>query len=380
MPQTLALDNYHREHGGAFVVAWDRSLPAYYSSAGGSATSSSSTDEYAAVRERVGVLDQSYRGVIDISFDHGDGAPEGDDIVGPFLQRLVSTHALSLDTECGQDSCLLSAKGRLLGAFQLHRLDVEHFRLVLSEPSREALIDAFDKYAFLDDIDVVDRSDDVAILTVAGPLAADVLATLTDGELPREYLERTSTAVSGLSVDIVHATETGTSGYELWVSRSDAEALWSTLAEATRAKGGFCVGWEAAEALRIEAGVTRYLFDYDEERLPPEVNHGHRLTFDKCYVGQEVVARMRTYGQASRRLFFVRGMDGASVSLVPNAKILCGEKDAGHITTVGPSWSAGGPTAIALIKRKYWEDVELETEAGEPIEISELPQQGCLKR
>ena len=113
-----ALADVHREEAGAFTAAWGIELPGSFRQ--GAAA------EYAAVGESVGLFDESYRGVIDFL---------GEDVAA-MLDKVVSSPVLALENQAGQSSCILSAKGRLLGAFSLYRLSAEHFRAILAEPTR----------------------------------------------------------------------------------------------------------------------------------------------------------------------------------------------------------------------------------------------------
>ncbi len=75
-----------------------------------------------------------------------------------------------------------------------------------------------------------------------------------------------------------------------------------------------------AEVLRVEAGRPRFGVDADGANLPDEIGLDDAISTSKgCYVGQEVVARLRTYGQVSRRLAGFRLEGGAAAGAVfPN--------------------------------------------------------------
>ena len=134
----LILGDLHGEEALAFSEAWGIELPASYCE--------EPSREHAALHETVGLLDESYRGVIDFTGEE----------VAAFLDKVVSSPSLQLEDGNGQSSCLLSAKGRLLGSFTLYRLEASHFRAVLGEPVREALLENLRKYAFLGGIEVSD--------------------------------------------------------------------------------------------------------------------------------------------------------------------------------------------------------------------------------
>jgi aminomethyltransferase len=361
MTQHLSLEARHRECAGAFSTVWDHEIPSSFAKEAG--------EEYAAVRDAVGLFDQSYRGVLDLVGDAVEG----------FLQRLVSTQAAGTSETLGQDSALLSAKGRLLAAFQLHRIDDARFRMILGEPLRESVVSALAKYAFLDDIELVDRSEDVAVLAVAGPSSAEAVMGLMNDvgadavHLPGERLERVAASLANVDVEVIRASETNAGGFEIWVPRAHVETVWVAFLGRVESLGGSAVGWRAAESLRVEAGLTRHEIDYDDDCFPTEVNHGHRLSYDKCYVGQEVAARMRTYGHVNRRLFLL-SVKGES-ALNAGEKIVSGDDDAGRVTSVCEVFRENAPRGIGMVKRKYWESSELRTESGAQIFLSNLPEQ-----
>ena len=93
----LILGELHSEEALAFSEAWGIELPGSYCE--------EPRREHAALQEAVGLLDESYRGVIDFTGEE----------VAAFLDKVVSSPSLQLEDGNGQGSCLLSAKGRLLG-------------------------------------------------------------------------------------------------------------------------------------------------------------------------------------------------------------------------------------------------------------------------
>ena len=67
--------------------------------------------------------------------------------------------------------------------------------------------------------------------------------------------------------------------------------------------GSLDVPEDVAEILRLEAARPRFGFDMDATHLPDEVGLAAAISTTKgCYVGQEVVARLRTYGRVNKRL------------------------------------------------------------------------------
>ena len=113
--------------------------------------------------------------------------------------------------------------------------------------------------------------------------------------------------------------------------------------EAGATYGIKAVGGHAREALRIEAGLPKAGPDLNEEIVPPEANlEGKAFSLNKgCYPGQEVVARMDTYGNVRRHLVGLV-MKG---SIIPprGAKLFSGDREVGWVSSATALTTAQGP-------------------------------------
>lgn len=340
----LELHGVHEAAGACFVTDLEHLLPASYGD---------SAEEQRYVREAAGVVDRGYRGILDLS---GDRA-------AILLDGLFSSAVRRLKPGEGQPSCLLSPRGMLVAAFLLYSLEENTFRLVFGEPLRDPVVSAIEKYAFLEDVRVSRRSEDTGILSVEGVAAAQVLQRLvTDGALPTRAANFSRAVLAGIPVGIAHAGESPERGLDVWVPRDARQSLWGSLLEAARQVGGGPVGHEAAEALRIEAGVPRHGREYDEHSFPSEVDLEDALTFDKCYVGQEVVARMRSYGHANWGL---RGLLVSGAELpAPDSPLLAAGEEAGRVTSRAYSTRLDSIVGLCRLHRKFREVETLEVDAG----------------
>ena len=331
----LILEDLHRELGAAFTQDLGFELPESYGSP---------EREAAFVQNAAGLLDQSYRGVLELE---GTGA-------GQVLNRVFSSGVSKLAPGEGQTSCLLSAKGRVVGAFFLYRVDEDQYRLVTREPMHDDLVKGIQKYVVFDDVEVKDVSEDLGILVLQGPVAGQVLSEClaASSSLPSTG-QLQGVEVAGAECWLTAGGETAEGGFELGVPAPALEAAWRSLHGAVTKAGGGAVGHAAAEVLRVEAGQARHGKDYDADSFPKEIDWEHALTYDKCYVGQEIVARMRTYGDVNRRL---RGLLMAgNVVPEPGSLVRVGENEAGVVTSSVVSTRLGKVLALARVKRKYWE-------------------------
>jgi folate-binding protein YgfZ len=171
----------------------------------------------------------------------------------------------------------LNARGKLLYLGRVHALS-DRLRLLLSSSCRLSTLEHLRKYAVFQKVSVADRSEELVRIGVYGPGAACL------GPIPEE-----ATVLPGeaeFAAEIV-APSGALPALEGWLSR----------------RGSAAVSSEIAEALRVEAGRPRFGQDADASHVPDEVGLGEAISTTKgCYVGQEIVARMRTYGRMNRRL------------------------------------------------------------------------------
>ena len=113
------------------------------------------------------------------------------------------------------------------------------------------------------------------------------------------------------------------------------------------------VGSEALERLRIADGIPLYGVDIRERDLPQETEQVRALNFNKgCYVGQEIVERIRSRGNVHRKFtgFLIEGAGNVAAG----DKIISGEKEVGEITSVGvlPTPSGERTAALGYIRRE----------------------------
>ncbi len=106
----------------------------------------------------------------------------------------------------------------------------------------------------------------------------------------------------------------------------------------------------ALEVLRVEAGVPAWGVDMDEETIPVEAGLAARaISYDKgCYIGQETIARIKTYGHVNRHLVQLVGESETG----PGASLSVGEREAGRLTSVVRSNRLGKFIALGYVRRE----------------------------
>jgi folate-binding protein YgfZ len=171
----------------------------------------------------------------------------------------------------------------------------------------------------------------------------------------------------------------GTKGYDLFVPVNALGAVADKLIAAAKSSGGRACGWQAFETARIEAGLPRFGADMDETNIPLEAGlEARAISFTKgCYIGQEVISRIRTYGQVARALRGLRLDDG--LKNLPNRgdKLLHGEKEAGYVTSAAASPKLRANIALGYVRKEANQlgtELTLRTAQGEGgARIVELP-------
>lgn len=175
----------------------------------------------------------------------------------------------------------LSPKGKLIFVAKLAAAG-DRLRLVLPFLLRETVLAHLKKYAVFQKVSIEDRTEDFARIGIRGESP-----TMLEGEFPM-----------------------GRDG-EFDDDRLVAAASREEFLRGLEARGGRPLTAEEAEVLRVEAGRPRFGQDFDDSNLPDEVGLDAAISTSKgCYVGQEVVARMRTYGRVNRRITGFRFPDG----------------------------------------------------------------------
>ena len=140
----------------------------------------------------------------------------------------------------------------------------------------------------------------------------------------------------------------------MFVPTHSLGAVADKLIAAAKEIGGGACGWNALETARIEAGIPRFGADMDETNLPPEAGLDARaVSYTKgCYIGQEVIARIRTYGQVAKALRGLRVADDLKTLPAKGDKLFLGEKEIGYITSAIASPMFKMNIALGYVRRE----------------------------
>jgi folate-binding Fe-S cluster repair protein YgfZ len=244
-----------------------------------------------------------------------------------WLNGMVTNNIRDLAVGRGAYAFLLNPQGHILG--DLYAYNRGDSLLVDTERAQcEKVLQVFDKYIIMDDVEVANVSDSMAAVGLAGPQSRKVLSAVGIEPPPLEKLQFADVTWRDSSLTVVRGDNEGVDSFELWLEPVNVTGLREALLKASSkpANSG------ALELLRIASGIPRY---------------GPRaLNFSKgCYIGQEIVERIRSRGAVHRKFtgFHVNGALPA-----PGTKIQTDGKEVGEITSSATLPTAKAEIAVAL--------------------------------
>lgn len=247
-----------------------------------------------------------------------------------FLHGQVTNNVKDLEAGRGCYAALADHKAKLQADLFIYNLGEE--LLLDFEPNlAEKVIARLEKFIIADDVQIVDASGAFGLMTLVGPEALALRPELKPFEIKLvgdSYYARTPR----FGVDCI----------DVFYPRENPPSF-----------PGFALAPEnALETLRIENGVPRFGVDMLEGSLVPESLGENAISYSKgCYIGQEVIARIRTYGQVAKALRQLRFDAGAAVPK-PGDKIEHDGKEVGHVTSAVFSPRFQRPVALGYVRKE----------------------------
>jgi folate-binding protein YgfZ len=340
-----------------FTERFGVELPAHFGDSGA---------EHEATRGALGLVDMSFRGVIELT---------GSDRLR-WLNGQITNDVKDLKAGEGKLAAVLNVKGHILADLAVYGLS-DAIWIDLNRDRARIVRDTFDRYIVADDVVAENASDRYAHLMLVGPMAQRFMgeaAGISAADLTP--WSHTEAWLSGIHVRIIASRWLGTPGYDVIVGAEAAGKAWEGLVNLGLPRGLRPVGMAALDLLRVEAGWPWYGVDFDDNNLLMESLTPNHVSFTKgCYLGQEVVIRVEHQGHLNKKL---SGLLVAGQAVPPaKADILSGERKVGTVTSATFSPTLKRVIALGYVRHEFWDPgTKLRVVSGErslDAEVASLP-------
>jgi folate-binding protein YgfZ len=236
------------------------------------------------------------------------------------LRKATETEAI--------EACILNTKGKIDGHAYVCAAQ-ETYLLDADAELREAIPARLDRYIIADDVQVEDVSDEFDLFH---------FLALERPDLPNECR-------------VVRARRFSDAGWDAWLKRTDAG----------RARESFSKRWAmcdaaSADTLRMQAGLPRWGRELTNEIIPIEANLEERcVDYSKgCYIGQEVISRIKMSGQTNKRLCGLISLDGVALSPLMRLTAAAEEhRDVGWVTSSDYNPQIKKHIGLGFVKRGF---------------------------
>ena len=292
--QATPLTETHRALGAKLADFAGYEMPIVYSNI---------KEEHFAVRERAGIFDVSHMGEFLVR------GPQAFDLV----QYVTSNDVAALEPGQAQYSCLPNESGGIVDDLLVYRLPKNpqmstdsvqaDYMLVVNAANIQKDFDWIQRHNRFE-AELIDISDRTGLLAVQGPLATEILQTLTDTDLRAiPYYRFIRGSLAGVDNVILSATGyTGSGGFELYAAADQIVPLWEKITAAGRDQGLLPAGLGARDTLRLEKGFALYGNDITDTTSPLEAGLGWITKLNKGeFVGSDWLKEQKEAG-VSRRL------------------------------------------------------------------------------
>ena len=285
--------------------------------------------EHLACREKAVAIDLSHRGNLCFS------GPDNEE----FLHRMLSNQVKELESGAGAYNTFLTRQGKFISDMYLYKGETS-IRVSVAPGMAEPLTEEIDRFIIMDQVAVTNETETSFCIGLFGPDSAEIITKAGMGEPSPEEHGHTSFG----NLLIARELWAGEDGYLILGPREEAESVWRGILDA----GAKPAGVAALDSLTLEAGVPVFGKDMTSAVNPMQAGLGEKaIDFEKgCYIGQEVIAKIKYLGQVNRGLVGLR-IHGETAP-EPGAAVNFDEKTIGAITR-----SAYCPTTDAVLAFSY---------------------------
>lgn len=321
--------------------------------------------EYGFLTHSVGLLDFTHRGRLCLV-----GADRQ-----RFLNGQVTNQLAHLKPGQGCHAALVGPKAKMDSDLNIHLLKDEI--LLDFEPGLSAKVESrIGRYIIAEDVQIVDASGFYGMFSLQGPAALKVMESIGApiGTVPQSHDCAPFQSENFGEAYLTRMGRLGGEGFDLYVPGDKLVEAWRRLVELAKDQGGGPAGWEAFECARIEMGIPRFGQDMDSATMPPEAGlQARAISYNKgCYIGQEIIARIRTYGQVAKSLkrLAINVPESADPSQLAGGKLTRNGKEVGWITSACRSPKQGAVLGLGYVRRGSGESgTVLDLATGGTVEV-----------
>ena len=271
-----------------------------------------------------------------------------------FLNGQITNDLRKASETVAIEACVLNAKGKMNGHLFVNAPG-ESFSVDAEPELRETLSSRLERYIIADDVEIEDVTDQFSLFHVLS--------------------EESPTAEHGRIVSVRRFAE---QGWDIWSDAARHDAVWQKLSSAFA-----FLDSAAADLTRIEQGIPRWGCELTDEIIPIEANLEQRtIDYEKgCYIGQEVISRIKMSGQTNKRLCGLISLDNLPLQRGMKLAALSAEgREVGWITSATHSERIGKEIALGYVKRGFnsagtkFDALSTENSAKRiPVEVVPLP-------
>ena len=281
---------------------------------------------YRALHEQAGWFDLSARGRIRLT---------GEDRAR-LLHAMTTQQVEQMKPGDGCYAFFLNAQGRILA--DVHIFCFEDYFLLDTEPeTRQKIYDHIDRYIIADDATLEDVTGSLTAIAIEGPAAETILKSIA---APVPPVEHATLAWGDRTVARISAT--GAGGFRVFLPSPAKKEFIASLRIPQ-------ANTQDVRLVRIEHGQPRYGEEITERYLVQETAQLHAVNFNKgCYLGQEIVERVRSRAQIHRilRALLIESTDAPEVG----AKLHAAETEVGEVVSAAFSPALAKVVAMAYLK------------------------------
>jgi sarcosine oxidase subunit alpha len=357
------LDARHGALGAVWMSAGNWRRAEYYA-VEGETREQSIEAEVEAVRTKVGLIDVSTLGKIEL---YGPQA-------GAFLDRVYAGSYASLQVGMTRYGLMLDESGVIIDDGVIARLGAERFYFTTTTGGSATVFRELSRLNALWGLDcaLVNVTGHRAAFNFAGPASREILQSLADvdlGEASFPYLAAREGSIAGVRARVLRVGFVGELGYEIHVPASAAARVWQALSEAGRPHALRPFGVEAQRVLRLEKGHLIVGQDTDGLTDPFEAGARWAVSMKKpFFVGQRSLKILESRGPRQK----LTGIEVLDATRAPKECHLVIDRGAiaGRVTSVARSRTLGKTIGLAMLAPPLAEpgrEIRIRAEGGEML-------------